>query len=266
MGQVLLALAFFFGVIHFVFAAPMTAGYIQKANSGTVIVDSMIYQSGSNIGINTVSPAATLEVNGNVIVDGSVYSTALTVSGTGSSYFTNSLGIGTISPQTTLDVQAPAGSNIARFGVSNSSSMLIDNNGRVGIGTTTLTGPKLVVMGGNVGIGTTTASAALAVLSAINVMTTGGANVAWNMYSDSTGAFLEGKVSGSNKVVINTKGVSYINSGFNVGIGTTAPSELLEVDGGIYPRGGNYYSSDHSVGVTVTTCTGFKNGLCISGT
>lgn len=35
-------------------------------------------------------------------------------------------------------------------------------------------------------------------------------------------------------------------------------------DGGVYASG--YQSSDGTAGVTVTTCTGFKNGLCISGT
>jgi hypothetical protein len=29
---------------------------------------------------------------------------------------------------------------------------------------------------------------------------------------------------------------------------------------------GGYYSSDGSAGVTVTTCTSFKNGLCVAGT
>lgn len=51
----------------------------------------------------------------------------------------------------------------------------------------------------------------------------------------------------------------------NVGIGTYTPSDVLEVKGGSI-RAGGYKSSDGSAGVTVTTCTSFKNGICVSGT
>lgn len=38
----------------------------------------------------------------------------------------------------------------------------------------------------------------------------------------------------------------------------------ITLGGSVFPTG--YKSADGSAGVTVTTCTGFKNGLCISGT
>lgn len=60
----------------------------------------------------------------------------------------------------------------------------------------------------------------------------------------------------------------------NVGIGTVTAGALLTIgttgqatvnsSGIIQPAG--YKSSDGTSGVTVTTCTGFKDGLCISGT
>lgn len=42
--------------------------------------------------------------------------------------------------------------------------------------------------------------------------------------------------------------------------------KLADDSAGAVIRAGGYKSSDGTAGVTVTTCTGFKNGLCISGT
>lgn len=49
----------------------------------------------------------------------------------------------------------------------------------------------------------------------------------------------------------------------NVGIGTTIPSDLLQVLGGSV-RAAGYKSSDGTAGVTGATCTAWKNGLCTS--
>jgi hypothetical protein len=53
--------------------------YIPLWNTTSDIVDSLIFQKSSKIGINTTTPSATLDVNGNLRVTG-----AATVSGTGS--------------------------------------------------------------------------------------------------------------------------------------------------------------------------------------
>ena len=66
--------------------------------------------------------------------------------------------------------------------------------------------------------------------------------------------------------LINGMNLNLVPKGGNVGIGTGVPTQKLTVEGSIYPKGGGYYSGDGTVGVTVTTCTGFKNGICISGT
>lgn len=54
-----------------------------------------------------------------------------------------------------------------------------------------------------------------------------------------------------------------IDSAGNVGMGSLTPGTKLDVQGNIRATG--YKSSDGTAGATVTTCTGFKNGLCISG-
>jgi len=41
-------------------------GYIAKFNSATNIVSSRIFQNGTGVGVNTITPGATLDVNGNV--------------------------------------------------------------------------------------------------------------------------------------------------------------------------------------------------------
>lgn len=47
--------------------------------------------------------------------------------------------------------------------------------------------------------------------------------------------------------------------------GSDSASTATLINAGTIKAGG-YQSSDGTAGVTVTTCTGFKNGLCISGT
>ena len=52
------------------FAAQFTAGTVPVANSGTVIVDSVIYQSNSKIGVLNPSPIASLDVDGGIYSKG----------------------------------------------------------------------------------------------------------------------------------------------------------------------------------------------------
>jgi hypothetical protein len=48
------------------------ADYIPKFSTATKVTNSVIYQSGADIGIGTTSPAAKLEVNGGAQVDGNL--------------------------------------------------------------------------------------------------------------------------------------------------------------------------------------------------
>ena len=50
-------------------SAPMTAGYVPKAKTGTVLIDSVIYQNDVNIGIGTTIPLGTLAVDGTIYIN-----------------------------------------------------------------------------------------------------------------------------------------------------------------------------------------------------
>jgi hypothetical protein len=59
-------------------AASLSTNYIPKASSGTVIVDSQMFDNGTNIGIGSTSPNAKLDIDGTtytgrVHIDGAVY-------------------------------------------------------------------------------------------------------------------------------------------------------------------------------------------------
>ncbi|MBF0331640.1 MAG: hypothetical protein HQL17_06855, partial [Candidatus Omnitrophica bacterium] len=72
----------------------LNAGYISKAGSATSIVDSGIYQSGSNIGIGTTAPRGLLEVDATPYTSPFIVTTALNV------------GVGTVTPTALLQVGA----------------------------------------------------------------------------------------------------------------------------------------------------------------
>ncbi len=159
-----------------------------------------------------------------------------------------------------------------------SSPFLIGSDGNVGIGTTTVSSYKLRV------VGTVSATAfvgdgsGLTGLASASGWTDGGTNIYPTLTSDQVAIGTTTPISGASLTVLGTLAgagtgpIAFTNA--NVGIGTTTAGALLTVgstgqatidsSGIIQPAG--YKSADGTTGATVTTCTGFKNGLCISGT
>ncbi len=85
----------------------LSANYMPRAASATSLTNSVVYDTGTNVGIGLTTPAAALEVNGGIIAAGS-----------GDSYFSSgNVGFGTTTPQAGLAIV----------------------NGNVGIGTWTAT-------------------------------------------------------------------------------------------------------------------------------
>jgi len=128
-----------------------------------------------------------------------------------------------------------------------------------------------ILPNGNIGIGTTIPEVGLTISGktirqkGTNALGFGDDGNATITASATTSGLLQFRTGGNVRMTV--------GSG-NVGIGTGVPSALFAVgstsqfkvdsSGIVTPAG--YKSSDGTSGVTVTTCTGFKDGLCISGT
>jgi hypothetical protein len=230
--------------------------------AGLTIDTNTLYVDATNnrVGIITTSPADTLDVRGNLRVGAGASATTITngifVSNTtladsrGIEFFSND---GTYSPRAFISHTATATSQLLTFnstyGSGTGYANFIFSNGNVGIGTTSPAG-KLSISGG-----TETHSTA----KVIGMTGTGAANnnqynwaitaesdVNWGFrvsnkssgqyFTDILGAFSDGNNRGF-RVINKADAVEtvfmFINSSGNVGIGTTAPSYKLDVNGGV---------------------------------
>lgn len=129
-----------------VVASGTTTNYIPVLNGTNIVGNSVIYQSGSNIGVNTTSPSATFSVNGSL--------SATTLSGNGAS-ITGILGSNLNPGSIPVDGSLPAGSKIINGStgqvlVSGVSYTYWSNQSQLSVGTASLAS--------NVSIVSTTAS------------------------------------------------------------------------------------------------------------
>jgi hypothetical protein len=178
----------------------------------------MMIDNTGNVGIGTISPAAKLDINGDMVVRGRIY-----FDGTASSYIDNISNELTLRSSNSFKVETYSGSWQTRMTVADD---------------------------GNVGIGTTSPAAGLQVSLGGSTIPAAGASTAAAAFGNSTSDDNYGVVIGAN-----LQGVGYISSqrtdgtattynlaiqpnGGNVGIGTTSPNTRLHV-------------GDNTTGITV---------------
>lgn len=220
-----------------------------------------------NVGIGTINPNARLTVIGT----GTGATPIQTWKNSGNTQRmvvmdNGTVGIGTAAPGSALDVSG----TVTATTFSGAGTSLTGTASSLTAGTVTtnanLTGD--VTSSGN----------ATTLSSTYKGWTDGGTNIYPTLTTDNVAIGTTTPVSGAILTVNGTiagggTGPMAITNA-NVGIGTVTAGSLLTVgstgqatinsSGIIQPAG--YKSSDGTSGVTVTTCTGFKDGLCISGT
>jgi hypothetical protein len=243
-----------------------TDGYIARWNSTSNINNSVIYQNGSNVGIGTTNPGYKLDTRGTLKVGDansgvlissnggtgyasiSSYDTTLRLqygndasfdvaaftSTSGSPYFTlfgNDAGAGTtkylrfnVASDGTSQIEAQSGEKMA-FLTGGGTKMTIDNSGNVGIGTTSPISTYKLDVVGDIRVGNTT--------------TDGGSRI--SLSQTTTGGVINIRNSSADSVItLDARGTnpSSFMAG-NVGIGTTAPSNKLDVAGDINASSGS---------------------------
>jgi hypothetical protein len=241
-------------------AGTLTVAGNANIDSGTLFVDSTIHK----VSIGTTSPITPLTVNGDISVldqsamrfyelsaNGTEYAAfkasssmpstvvwtlpvadgsagqMLTTNSSGNLYWSTAAGSGTVNSGLIGQLAFYDSNGTA---VSGTSTLFISADGKMGVGTV-VPGQRLSVQG----VGGSTD-----VITMLN--SSGSIRGSMYLYANQSGSLYLNDSNGVNKVNITTEDVSFFNGG-NVGIGTTSPSQKLEVNGAIIiPRGWSYMS------------------------
>lgn len=239
-----------------------SSGYVVKGNGSSALSSSIIYDTGSLIGISTTTPETTLDVNGSQIIRGDTNGFALFVPkyGTGAfgaNYDRFEIKVDSATQVTTIG-NTNGGTGAARalaFLSGGSERMRIDTSGNVGIGTSTPT-VKLRVdysdtnyVGGLLVANTANSGNAWGRIDIANTNTGGSLVLAQELNGqcniiNTTNNPLALSTNNTTRMTIAANG--------NVGIGTLSPSDKLDVSGAIRSSG-TILSSDLATGLGVTT-------------
>ena len=201
-------------------ATSLSSGYLVKGNGTSAVSASVIYDTGTNVGIGTASPSAKLTVNtGNILLSNAYYLSSRNAANTFS---------------------------LSLIGRNTSDQVIIDPDG---YGTLIGAGGVLGVFGsGNVGIGTSAPdifgrfytrtvginSSGTSILQ-INGTTYGGIDLGFNgtrtatMLAETGGFYLQTTTASAMSLGTNSLERMRITSAGDVGIGTSSPATKLDV-------------------------------------
>jgi len=213
-----------------------TANYIPLWTSASAQNSSAIYQSGSNIGINTTNPTASLSVSGGWI--GIDNNQALGFKNSSGTYYNTVQ----VDGSNNLQLGSTNFSGDIRFYNNTAERMRLTSNGNVGIGTTS-PNFQLDIWGGtgtSAIIHSRTSGTTGSDYAGLRIMSPNSASAGGQLFINGTSnsdLFLQNSEAGGIQFLTSGTERMYINASGNVGIGTTSPAARLDLGGGSIKMG-----------------------------